>query len=40
MKKKLKERYDTKPNQDVLETNASNPIRVILIGGVGWLDRW
>ncbi len=35
MKKKLKEKYDAKPIQDVLETNTSDPIRVILIGDAG-----
>ncbi len=35
MKKKLKEKYDAKPGQDVLETNANNPIGVILIGDAG-----
>jgi hypothetical protein len=35
MKNKLKEKYDAKPIQDVLETNASDPIGVNLIGDVG-----
>jgi len=35
MKKKLKEKYDVKPSQDVLETNASDPIGIILIWDAG-----
>jgi hypothetical protein len=35
MKKKLKEKYDAKPGQDVLETNASDPIVVNQIGDAG-----
>jgi len=35
MKKKLKEKYNPKPVQDILETNASDPIGLILIGGAG-----
>ena len=39
MKKKLKEKYDAKPGQDVLEANDIDPIEVILIGDAGD-DRW
>jgi hypothetical protein len=35
MKKTLKEKDDAKPGQDVLETNASDLIRFILIGDAG-----
>lgn len=35
MKKKLKEKYDAKPGQDILETNASDQIGIILIGDAG-----
>ncbi len=35
MKKNLKEKYDAKPDQEVLETNAINPIGSILIGDAG-----
>ena len=35
MKKKLKEKYDAKPGQDVLETIASDPIGDILFGDAG-----
>jgi len=35
MKEKLKEKYDAKPGQDVLETSASDPIGVTQIGDAG-----
>jgi len=35
MKKKLKKKYDAKPDQDVLEINVRNSIRATPIGGAG-----